>query len=322
MKPINELISVIIPVYNVEAYIDECLESIVHQTYEKLEIILIDDGSTDSSGCICDDWAQKDNRIRVIHQPNGGLSKARNTALDNCSGSYICFVDSDDLLHLRTLEIMHKAMYDEAVAISCCGFNRFVDSHSVKEIILENFETYDSTQAMQRINDIGVTACAKMYRAELFMLLRYPIGRLHEDEFLIHRLLYLARKVTVTKSGLYYYRQRSGSITNTIGPKNLMDAVEAYQDRLHFIREKQWNDVEETVVRDYLEYLRKALFQCRISTDVRRSCQTELKRIISEYPYRINYYYIGLSKSVICGKVIYLISRFLRKVTKKNGYQV
>lgn len=213
------MISVIVPVYNVEKYLNECIDSILAQTYTDFELILVDDGSPDNCGAICDEYAEKDSRIRVIHQENGGLSVARNTGLDAANGEYITFVDSDDVIYKTYLERLLQTLLLENADVAVCNKTEFWD----KEIpAIENHgstkkaESMTGLEACSRVYRVGggisIIACCKLYRNVLFEDVRFPVGRIHEDQAVVPRVLYASSKIAVIDENLYYYRQHSESI--------------------------------------------------------------------------------------------------------------
>lgn len=214
------MVTVIIPVYNVEKYIEKCLNSVMNQTYRDLEILVIDDGSTDQSGIICDTIAQKDGRIRVIHQRNGGLSAARNAGLDHATGEFVMFIDGDDYIHSKMAETLLRSIreYDADIAV---GKYAYVEENEDIDIYSELVEN----EKLRKINGKccckelygdnpteTIIMCNKMFRIELFANVRFPLGKLHEDEFVIYKLLYNSSWVVYTGVVLYYYLQRSNSI--------------------------------------------------------------------------------------------------------------
>ena len=228
--PHEPLISVIVPVYNVSAYLDRCVESLVSQTYNNLQILLVDDGSTDDSGKKCDEWVTKDTRIEVIHKENGGLSDARNCGIDNAKGEYITFVDSDDYVHTGCIEkFVSLCRIDDSDIV-------IVQMVNVKETTNKQFEmrkkemiqTINSEIAIEKLMyqvDFGCCAPAKMYRKNIFSEIRFPIGRRSEDAAICHLLLDKANKITYTNFAGYFYRQRTGSIMH-IFDLNRLDALE------------------------------------------------------------------------------------------------
>ena len=237
------LVSIIIPIYKVEPYLRRCLDSIVNQSYTNLEIILVDDGSPDNCPQICNEYAAKDNRIAVIHKENGGLSDARNVGLDICKGEYISFVDSDDWVDEKYIEILLNLAIKENADIIIGEHARTNGEIPQKE---ENVctKTYSSKEALIRLfskNNITFTiSCGKLYKKELFNSIRFPIGKFHEDEFTTYILFYNSKKILYTCQILYYYYQRAGSIVSTRHP---WDVLEVFEQRYLFFKDKNEKDL-------------------------------------------------------------------------------
>ena len=182
-------ISIIVPVYQAEKYISKCIESIINQTYKNLEIILIDDGSMDSSGEICDRYGERDQRIVVVHNPNKGVSAARNCGLDIATGDYITFVDSDDWIHPRYLEFLYNGVCSSQGKISIC---EFVRTNKWEEYPLLKKSSVDFVRTEQYYfenNTNFIVAWGKLYHRDCFKGIRYPVGRIHEDEFTTYKIL-------------------------------------------------------------------------------------------------------------------------------------
>ena len=221
----DPLISVIVPVDNVKDYLDTCLKSIVNQSYRHLEILLVDDGSTDGSGNRCDYWAEQDDRIRVFHQPNSGPSVARNTALDDIHGEYVFMVDSDDIVHRDSVSILLNLLrtYDADIAI--CPLKSFTgeDASLPVEPVLTPVHTYNQQQAIMAVfyQQDGLThsPCGRLYKASLFEHVRYPEGKLYEDLAVIYPLLQHVGRVVMIDAPLYGYRRREHSIMQTFSPQ-------------------------------------------------------------------------------------------------------
>lgn len=244
----EELVSVIVPVYNVEKYLSQCLDSIIHQTYKNLEIILVNDGSTDGSGKICDDYAAKDGRIKVIHQENGGLSDARNKGLDLMTGQFVTFVDSDDYLENNCIHTLYTYAYTCKTDISIGKFIEFEENTS--QFLFHNhlnngnkIEFLTGDQCLERHHKyflgIFVTAWAKLYRTSLFndsnpcKKIRYPLGVLHEDQYTTHKLFFKSNKIVFVNDYLYVYRVRKNSITNTpLSDKRIMDNIRGLEEKI------------------------------------------------------------------------------------------
>jgi glycosyltransferase involved in cell wall biosynthesis len=219
------LISVIIPVYNVSDYIQECVNSVIHQTYKYLEIILVDDGSSDNSGELCDQLKETDNRITVIHKKNGGLSSARNAGIDIATGQYLGFVDSDDWIDTSMYEKLMNNILVTGKDIACCG--RFVVSENGKneELYVDTpgvcFSNKEALGNIFELTSIDVAAWDKLYSKKLFSNIRYPEGEINEDAAIIVQLLKNSNGVVHAGQPLYYYRQRWGSITKSGYSKKL-----------------------------------------------------------------------------------------------------
>lgn len=246
-------ISVIIPVYKVEKYLNRCINSVVNQTYKNLEIILVDDGSHDNCPKICDDWAKKDDRIIVVHKKNGGLSDARNKGIDIASGTYICFVDSDDYISENMIEKLYNALTEANAEISICNF-RYVDEYGndctdkklfsndnlpITDNVLSSFDIL-ADKMFEPKNWYWVVAWNKLYKKELFDDIRYPVGKIHEDEYVIHSLLIKCNRVACVSDMLYYYVQRNDSIMKStkINPRRI-DYIEAYLLRAKMYTENE-----------------------------------------------------------------------------------
>ena len=216
------VISAIVPVYNVEKFLNECIDSILNQTYTYFELILVDDGSTDQSGHICDQYAEKDGRIRVVHQSNQGLSAARNKALDLVTGEYITFIDSDDIVSEYYFEELLLLILKYDADISVCDIISFKDGKCFEnrgEPDAYNVVCMDNKEAVLSIysnnkRHISVSAYGKLYRKFLFDNQRFPVGRIHEDQYIIPIVFHEAGNVVWLERALYWYREREGSITH------------------------------------------------------------------------------------------------------------
>ncbi len=239
-------VTVIVPVYKVEPYLRRCVDSILAQTFSDFELVLVDDGSPDSCGAICDEYAQRDTRVIVLHRENGGLSAARNTGLDwafaNSGSQWLTFIDSDDWVHPRYLERLHQAAVSTNTALSVVTYKRTdKDSEPHAQLSEElKAEVWSGKQCIQRNETIGTAVWRRLYRKELFRGLRFPVGRSHEDEFVTYRLLYMAGQVAWLEEPLYYYYTRPGSIMNSaMTVKKLVDLVDALEERIRFFEDRQ-----------------------------------------------------------------------------------
>lgn len=214
----DDLVSVVIPIYNVQNYLRKCLNSILSQTYKNTEIILVDDGSTDDSGTICDKYEKYDSRIIVVHKKNGGLSDARNVGIDIASGKYITFIDSDDYVSENYIEELYKMLIENNADISsvCLHYVNEIGrslsrTYTKKDIIL--LSTKEALKQMMYQTLITNSACTKLYKIDLFKEIRYPVGELFEDIAVTYKLFMKAKKIVAKQTSLYHYFVRTGSIS-------------------------------------------------------------------------------------------------------------
>ena len=235
-------VSVIVPVYKVERYLRRCIDSLLVQTFRDFELILVDDGSPDNCGRICDDYAVKDSRVVSLHRCNGGLSAARNTGLDwafaNSDSQYIAFIDSDDWVDARYLEtLMHGVSLGAKVSCVCC--RRVAEDGEVQKSGQEASECQlmSPKEYWQNI-DLYMTAWGKLYDKLLWTEIRFPVGKVHEDEYVAHRLLFASREVAVFRAKLYSYFQRNDSIMQDGNMKRKLDLIGAFSDQIGFFKER------------------------------------------------------------------------------------
>ena len=232
----GEKISVIVPTYNIQPYVDRCVKSLLAQTYANIEIILVDDGSTDQSGAICDYYKEKDDRVVVLHKKNGGLSDARNAGLNYANGTWIAFVDGDDYVAENYLQRLYEAANSLRCPIAECDYLCVYGDIPPAEKGRTQYPFPQAINAKEWLNgSYSVIVCNKLYRKELFEQIRFPVGRVHEDDAVTYRLVYLAGSVAKIHDRLYYYRQRSGSITNlAFTDKRARDALAAFEEQRDF----------------------------------------------------------------------------------------
>lgn len=239
----TEKITVIVPVYNVENYLNKCLDSIITQTYKNIEIIVVNDGSTDNSGEICQEYAQKDNRIVYIEQGNAGLSAARNTGLDNMSGDCVTFVDSDDWIEQDYLETLYKKIVEYQADIAVGNYYSFNESEgmfyfhilgdSYYEKVYDNVSIFENLYDSQEMKSFAlISAWGKLYKAGLFEQLRFDIGKLGEDGYLNQKIYLLAEKIVYIHKGIYSYRIRNNSLSRTWKEKWMHALVDAMSERI------------------------------------------------------------------------------------------
>ena len=237
----NRLVSVIIPAYNVEQYVERCVYSVTKQTYRNLEIILVDDGSTDCTGIICDKLAKEDNRISVIHKTNGGLSDARNAGIDVSRGEYISFVDSDDYIASDMLEHMMNAMCETDISMVVVGF--WKQSGDAREYCGPTTErVVSSEEALKDIyigHEIYPASWNKLYRRALFNNNRFAVGMINEDSEIITKLLMECNRVALVSKPLYIYMIREGSITQSSFSSKDYNGIKAYRTAVNVCKKRK-----------------------------------------------------------------------------------
>lgn len=240
----NDLISIIIPIYNVSKYLFVCLDSVLSQTYKNIEVILVNDGSTDDSLNICNEYLSKDNRIILINQKNLGLSEARNSGLNIAKGNYICFVDSDDFIDANYVKFLYENLIENNADISACDFYYFDETKKWINFKKIN-ETYSNIDAISDIlnceSNIGVVAWNKLYKKSLFTdnNIEFPKNKIFEDSFIMYYLFYKSNKISFINKELYYYRQRSDSIINEKYSCKKLDKVEHVLELKKFLSDKK-----------------------------------------------------------------------------------
>jgi glycosyltransferase involved in cell wall biosynthesis len=259
---VNELISVIVPIYKVEQYLPKCVESIRNQIYQNLEIILVDDGSPDHCPELCDEYAGLDSRIRVIHKPNGGLSDARNAGIEAAEGDYICFVDSDDYIAETMIQKLYSALKKQDADMSLCGFT-YVDEkyNSIVErnigMPIKNEVLFGRDAIKKMAGESGwvyTIAWCKLYKAALFQTIRFPVGKIHEDEFVSHLVFAKCNKVSCIADRLYFYLQRENSIMGNAHKSfsiKELDASEAFLKRALFLKSIDKHEFHEAIGINY-----------------------------------------------------------------------
>ncbi len=231
----TDLVSVIIPAYNVERYIEKCIDSILKQSYGNVEILLVDDGSSDSTGSICDETAKKDIRVKVFHKNNGGQADARNLALDHMSGDYVTFIDSDDYVSPDYIKRLLRMNRNTGSDISVCGIKGVKENEPAEPESYENelrlFTADEALEQMLRQILFDTEPCAKMYKKELFDEIRFPVGVYTEDLATVYRLFLKADKVSFTKDRLYYYLQRdSSTMGNRANLQRYKDSIDIAEE--------------------------------------------------------------------------------------------
>ena len=288
-------ISVIVPIYNVEKYLPICIESIINQTYKNLEIILVNDGSTDNCRKICDKYARKDNRIKVIHKENGGLSDARNVGMEYATGDYIYFIDSDDYIDIKTIEILYKNLKKYNADISMSRFIRTNNNNFRSDLSNEKIKLYSNVESLNMLynkeftfhENYALFICAwnKLYKKELLEGIQYPIGKLYEDGATTYKILYKASLIVCSSLQLYYYYQREESISRKKFDETRFHRMDAFKGQMNFYKEKNLKQIYYNCLNTYLNmiieyyYLADKHPNCeKIRKYLRREFNKELKQ--------------------------------------------
>ncbi len=254
----TELVTVVIPVYNTYQYLEECVDSVINQKYTNLEIILVDDESPDASPALCDEYARRDSRIKVIHRKNGGLSAARNSGIRAAGGKYITFVDSDDIIDTEMISEMVDIANKEAAQI--------VKSTLVRVDVKENCDSsaggysvvspYDALTMIYNGPPQIISGCGKLFDISLFDEILFPEGLNHEDEFTLPKLYHKAKKIVMCDSVRYFYMQRPGdSIMRSSFSSKKMDVLVVAEDRIEFFDSCGYKELSKLAVRDYFCHL-------------------------------------------------------------------
>lgn len=258
-------VSIIVPVYQVEKYIRQCVDSILAQTFTDFELILVDDGSKDQSGQICDEYAEMDERVKVIHKENGGLSDARNKGMDQAVGNYFMFVDSDDYIDSTMLECLYMKITKENADIAVCNFLYFFEndieknfSTKIRSEILSSAEIFYNRKN-ERNYGIWTVAWNKLYKRNTLGSIRFRFGKYHEDEFWANDIYQIDMKIVTVPECLYYYRQRDNSIMSNRNIKKDFDIIEALQERIFmYSKREKYSDQAYKVLIYSLEYLEES----------------------------------------------------------------
>jgi glycosyltransferase involved in cell wall biosynthesis len=261
---VRELISVIIPVHNVEPYLPRCLESIIHQEYENIQIIVVNDGSTDGSKKVCDDYASQDHRIKVIHQDYNGVADARNKGLYSSSGKYIIFLDGDDEAETNYISKLYHTLIENDLDIALCCLIRVKNGIRNNELaVLPGIKIFSGIEMQPKIFDrdryFSMCLCGKLFIKELFDGLRFPVGRINEDESLIYRLYYRAKRVGVIDDYLYLYHYNKESITEKKYGINRLDCFYMLEEKFAFYKSAGMKNMSDKTANEYFSQISAVL---------------------------------------------------------------
>ncbi len=332
----EELITIIVPIYQVEKYLKKCIDSILNQTYKNLEIILVDDGSTDNSPKICDDYKKKDNRIKVIHKENGGLSDARNAGMKIATGKYIGFIDSDDYIKSDMYQVLYENIVKTNADISICDFLAIKenDSNYTMEERKQDINEYNTIEALRLLieNKIRSYAWNKLYKRELLAGIQFPKGKKMEDLAVMYKIFEKAEKIVNTNKTEYYYLQRSSSILGNIDMQLTNDLYGFVTERYQYIIRK-YPELKENLDIDRIRYI--LIYHKNIALLSNKKAYKENK-LITEYLFFKEVF--KKYKNVICSNIgimskleykllyfsrrlffrYYQVKKILKKVIKKK----
>lgn len=313
----SPLISVIIPIYNVEQYLKRCVESIRHQTYSNLEIILVDDGSPDSCGKICDDYQKADNRIKVIHKKNGGLSDARNVGIEIARGEYITCIDSDDFISPFFIENLWIAIQKSECEIATSWFVDYYEGDKIpetKKVNIKDIKVFNREEFYKKLlyqDGVEISAWGKLYKTNLFQGVKYPVGKLYEDIPTTYLLVEKTTKVAVIPNIDYFYFQRTTSIAQAAFSVRKMDAINHMDDFKNYIIQK-YPSLEKAAECRYFSTVCNILFQIHSPEFAKQ--EKELWQEIKKYRYSVMTNRNGRKKARIAAFLSYGGYKFLYMV--------
>ena len=311
------LVSVIVPVYNVSPYLREALDSVINQTYNELEIIIVDDGSTDGSCAICEEYAASDTRIKLIHQENRGLSGARNTGLECATGDFVAFVDSDDSISPAFIETLVNELSSASASIAICRFSIRCASGSMKGIaassIIPVIEAgiYERPEALKLLVDekLNVNVCNKLFKRELWSDVRFAEGHYYEDAVPEFMLFDKADRVVLVDEALYNYRRRTDSITASVSLAKINDCISAHFQISEFIRTKLSDIIPDSQYlkkhQSILSFLIISYIKLAKSCSKDKALKRELRTLIIKYKREL-----GMNTLEPKAKLYYRIIRF------------
>lgn len=323
-------ISVVVPVYNVEQYLCRCVESILNQTYVNFELILVDDGSPDQCGELCELYAAKDRRVHVIHQQNGGLSVARNTGIDwafSSDSEWITFIDSDDWIRPEYLEVLLERTTSNKVKVGVCSFSSADHAGNVTEIKNGQERLIAPEKFWCEAQGNATVAWGKIYRKDLFSTIRYPAGKIHEDEFTTYKLLFSQSRIFVTSADLYLYCTTSPSIMRSQWNEKKLVGLEAYEEQILYFKRNNFRHAQK-------ESIKRLTFALLDTKDKIKDLENraEIDSIIIQKlsDFLVRYYHCPCLKNKLLGRLyrsylngsLFISVRIqaLVKIYKKSGW--
>ena len=299
-------VSIVVPIYNVEPYLKRCVDSILSQTFPDFQLILVDDGSPDNCGKICDEYAKKDSRIHVIHQENGGLSAARNSGIDwvfeQSYTKWITFIDSDDWVTPNYLELLISIAREYQVNIVVGSSQHAHEGDTFSECSYGDILKYTPEEFWVKDKDLATVAWAKLYLTALFNAIRYPVGKLHEDEFTTHLLLFSQNMIAVTNARIYNYYFTPNSIMRSMWSVKKIDAIEACEEQMLFFKKNGYKLAFKETEKRHTYVLKNTIYQIKNSNNSSKYFSLMYKQINSfldrQYRFHVpGYIYVLYSKT-------------------------
>ena len=255
------LISVIVPVYKAETFLNRCVDSILSQTLPDFELILVDDGSPDNSGAICDDYAKADSRVQVIHQENGGAASARNAGLDRAKGEWIAFVDSDDWIDQDYFRLLYESAVEHHADVVACRYQLFSETNQINDIKITCRLSSDNVEDYWVGDRTGATVpWGKIFAQSLFDGYRFPVGRIGEDEFVIYKILFGCKKFALIDVPLYYYYYNQDGVSRSNYFNRFNDILACFEEHEQFFKDSPWQEAYRLEVEKYAEAYSNAIW--------------------------------------------------------------
>ncbi|MBQ5823851.1 MAG: glycosyltransferase family 2 protein [Clostridia bacterium] len=333
-----DLISIIVPVYNVEKYIHQCVDSIINQTYTNLEIILVDDGSPDNCGRICDEYAAKDSRIKVIHQANQGLSAARNAGVALSNAEWISFVDSDDIIHPQAIELMFSALKKEKADISTAHMTNFEDGNIPDSFYSKFSEKYTINEVNEEfLSEIFPdsryhSACNRIINKKFLIEFPFEVGRYHEDSPVISKILYFSQRMVIVPYELYFYRNNQNSITRTNFTLKNLDLLWAWEQQIEFYKSIGFKKMQKILEFQYFFSAGKFYNNILESKDIDHTEAKKLKRytfrkyfhilFCEQFPLNERLYcfeFFSVKTAMIFWVILGYVNKFKNKINADNA---
>ena len=327
-------ISIVVPVYKVEKYLHRCVDSLINQSFTAFDLILVDDGSPDQCGQICDQYAERDKRIHVIHQRNGGLSAARNSGIDwsllNSDSKWITFVDSDDWVHPQYLQILYEMTEKYKADICICSYREMNDNLEGNMEIsnAEDEGRWPPEEFFSQYRVNATVAWGKLYKKCYFRKYKYPVGKIHEDEFITYQLLFSLPFIAYSRKPLYFYYINNNGIMHSVSMNKRKDAVEAYMQQIDFFEKNQFYKAKKSTIRAYAGELCSWIKEenSQLNSKNNRQCEMKLRRrlkdVLKQYKEQIPFkecrwaYSVAYPQRVKCinfaERVLYKVKKILR----------